>query len=73
MIVNLALGTLIWRVLGGFMPSYGMGLMGRGVVETFIWIVPSALICAGFGAVGGFLSLQLFFKDRRRAQGGVRM
>jgi hypothetical protein len=44
------------------------GYLGTGIVGLVIGIPVNAILCGGFGALYGFLSLQLFFKDRRRAK-----
>ncbi|EYF07130.1 hypothetical protein [Chondromyces apiculatus] len=65
-IVGLIFGGAALAMLGGMtrsMPSFAANLAGGGL-GLFVSIPLSAILYGGMGALGGFLSMQLFFKDR---------
>jgi hypothetical protein len=62
MLFSLLAGSLI-AGLSSSMPSFMPSMAMNGIV-SIIMIPVYALIYGGMGALGGFLSMQLFFKDR---------
>ena len=65
MIFSLALASVFASIYAAIP---GAGGMMAGSLMGAIWRIPMAIVVmGGFGALYGFLSMQLFFKDRRRA------
>ncbi|MBW2454532.1 MAG: hypothetical protein JRI68_08475 [Deltaproteobacteria bacterium] len=72
------LGWMLWWVLAsvlagiyssiyGFLPGPLLHAMTLSAGRGILMIPVNIAIAGGFGALAGFLSLQLFFKERRRA------
>ena len=64
LLMNLILGAMMWRTYSSFprevRDAMSMMMMGGGILGIPLGIIMFAAI----GAIGGFLAMQLFWKDR---------
>jgi hypothetical protein len=65
-IINLILGPLLWSLYSSF-PRELRQAMRQSAASGIIGIPVSVLMFTGIGALGGFLAMQLFWKDRLAA------
>lgn len=67
-ILNTILGLALASVLAGVYASVpgAAGMIGGSIVGAIVRIPIAMVIMGGMGALYGFLSMQLFFKDRRK-------
>ena len=62
-IVNLILGSILWRMYSSF-PRELRDAMRASAGGGVLGIPVSIMMFAAMGALGGFLAMQLFWKDR---------
>jgi len=65
-ITNLVLGPLLWSMYSSF-PSELRQAMRQSASSGIIGIPVSVIMFTAIGALGGFLAMQLFWKDRLAA------
>lgn len=70
LLIGITLGPMLFRFYSGMLPPEVLSQMGRqmgaGIGMSIVMIPIYAILYGAFGALGGVLSMSMFFKDRAK-------